>query len=66
MTMTRMDKRRLMAMLRKEAVQIIRDPSTMLIAFILPLILLFLFGYAVSLDTARTRVGPALEDDSPA
>uniref|UniRef100_UPI0023513393 ABC transporter permease n=1 Tax=Rhizorhapis sp. SPR117 TaxID=2912611 RepID=UPI0023513393 len=64
--MGRIDKRRLMAMLRKEAVQIIRDPSTLLIAFVLPLILLFLFGYAVSLDTARTRVGLALEDDSAA
>ena len=27
-----------------------RDPSSILIAFVLPLILLFLFGYGVSLD----------------
>lgn len=58
------DRRRLVAMLRKEAVQIGRDPSTMLIAFVLPLILLFLFGYAVSLDTSVTRIGLALEDRS--
>ena len=30
-----------------------RDPSSILIAFVLPLVLLFLFGYGVSLDTTR-------------
>jgi ABC-2 type transport system permease protein len=58
------DHRRLGAMLRKEAKQIVRDPSTMLIAFVLPLLLIFLFGYAVSLDTVRTRIGVVLEDNS--
>jgi ABC-2 type transport system permease protein len=58
------DRRRLMAMLRKEAIQIRRDPSTLLIAFVLPLILLFLFGYAVSLDTSRTKIGLVLPDGS--
>lgn len=56
--------RRLAALMAKEIVQIRRDPSTLLIAFVLPLVLLFLFGYGVSLDTARTRVGLALEDGS--
>ncbi len=56
--------RRLMAMMLKEARQILRDPSTLLIAFILPPILLFLFGYAVNLDTARTRIGLAALDRS--
>ena len=41
-----------------------RDPSTFLIAFVLPLILLFLFGYAVSLDTSRTRIAVVMEDAS--
>ncbi len=58
------DPRRLGAMLRKETKQIVRDPSTLLIAFVLPLLLIFLFGYAVSLDTVRTRVGVALEAQS--
>lgn len=57
-----LDSRRLMALLGKETRQIIRDPSTLLIAFVLPLVLLFLFGYGVSLDTARTRIGLALQD----
>ncbi len=55
---------RFRAMLIKESLQIIRDPSTILIAFVLPLLLLFLFGYGVSLDTTHTRIGLALQDDS--
>jgi ABC-2 type transport system permease protein len=58
--------RRFRAMLVKETLQIIRDPSTLLIAFVLPLILLFLFGYAVNLDTTRTRIGLAMLDRSEA
>lgn len=61
---TRFDPRRLAALIRKEGAQIVRDPSAILIAFVLPLILLFMFGYAVSLDTSRTRIALVLEDDS--
>jgi ABC-2 type transport system permease protein len=64
--MSRFDARRFMALLVKESLQIVRDPSTLMIAFVLPLILLFLFGYAVNLDTARTRMGLALLDRSEA
>ncbi len=53
--------RRVRALIRKEVWQIFRDPSSILIAFVLPLILLFLFGYGVSLDTTRTRLGIAVE-----
>lgn len=57
--------RRFAALVRKESYQAMRDPSTILIAFVLPLILLFLFGYGVSLDTTRTRVGLVLEETTP-
>jgi ABC-2 type transport system permease protein len=60
----RFDLRRLAALSRKEGAQILRDPSTFLIAFVLPMILLFLFGYAVSLDSTRTRVAVVLQDSS--
>ncbi|HWU96210.1 MAG TPA: ABC transporter permease, partial [Sphingomonas sp.] len=60
----RFDLRRLAALVRKEGAQILRDPSTFLIAFVLPMILLFLFGYAVSLDSTRTRVGLVVQDSS--
>lgn len=58
--------RRFFALVRKETQQLVRDPSTILIAFVLPLILLFLFGYGVSLDASRTRIGLAIESSSPA
>jgi ABC-2 type transport system permease protein len=57
--------RRLRALIGKEARQIVRDPSSILIAFVLPLILLFLFGYGVSLDASRTRIGLVTEASGP-
>jgi ABC-2 type transport system permease protein len=60
----RFDRRRLTALITKEFAQIVRDPSTFLIALVLPLILLFMFGYAVSLDTSSTRIALVVEDSS--
>nr|WP_058325074.1 ABC transporter permease [Sinorhizobium sp. GL28] len=57
--------RRFAALVRKESYQIVRDPSSILIAFVLPMILLFLFGYGVSLDTTQTRVGLVIEEEAP-
>lgn len=57
--------RRLRALVVKETIQVFRDPSSILIAFVLPLILLFLFGYGVSLDANRIRIGLVLEDNTP-
>jgi len=54
--------RRTLALSRKEFYQIVRDPSSILIAFVLPLILMFIFGYGLNLDTARVRIGLVLED----
>jgi len=58
-----MNRRRLIALVRKESLQVIRDPSTFLIAFVLPVILLFLFAYAVSLDIRKVSIGVVLESD---
>lgn len=52
---------RFAALVHKESLQAMRDPSTLLIALVLPLILLFLFAYAVSLDVRHVRVGVVLE-----
>lgn len=60
------DWRRLFALVHKESLQAMRDPSTILIAFVLPVILLFLFAYAVSLDVREVRTGVVLESDSAA
>jgi ABC-2 type transport system permease protein len=58
--------RRLRALIAKEGRQIVRDPSSILIAFVLPLILLFLLGYGLSLDATRTRLGVVVEAPGPA
>lgn len=58
--------RRLLALSRKEGLQIVRDPSAMLIAFVLPVVLLLLYAYAVSLDAQDVRIGVVLESDSAA
>jgi ABC-2 type transport system permease protein len=58
------DPRRLLALIRKETLQAVRDPSTILIAFVLPIVLLFLFAFAVSLDVRDVRLGVVLETDS--
>jgi ABC-2 type transport system permease protein len=53
--------RRLRGMVRKELLQILRDPSSIAIAFILPLVLLFLFGYGVSLDAKHVPIALVAE-----
>jgi ABC-2 type transport system permease protein len=60
------DPRRMRAMLAKEFTQIARDPSTLLIAFVLPILLIFLFGYGVNLDTSRTSIALSRQDDGEA
>jgi ABC-2 type transport system permease protein len=57
--------RRLKALFGKEFHQVVRDPSSILIAFVLPAILLFLYGYGVSLDLMHIKVGLVIEDSSP-
>lgn len=57
--------RRCYAFFIKESIQVVRDPSSIMIAFILPLILLFLWGYGISLDTNMIRIGVVMEDTAP-
>ncbi|MDT8452569.1 MAG: ABC transporter permease [Gammaproteobacteria bacterium] len=54
---------RLRGLIRKEFLQIRRDPSSIAIAFIMPVVLLLLFGYGVSLDAKDVRL--ALVADKP-
>ncbi|CPR19110.1 ABC transporter permease [Brenneria goodwinii] len=56
--------RRLRALCQKETRQILRDPSSGLIAFVIPLLLLFIFGYGINLDSSRLRVGILVEQQS--
>ena len=52
---------RLRGLMRKEFLQIVRDPSSIAIAFLLPLFLLLLFGYGVSLDSEHIPVALVVE-----
>ncbi|QEH32306.1 Inner membrane transport permease YbhS [Aquisphaera giovannonii] len=56
---------RVRALVRKECLQILRDPSAFLIAGALPLLLLFIFGTGVSLDLRRVRLAVVVEQPSP-
>ncbi len=57
--------RRVLALCRKETLQIFRDPSSNLTAFVLPLIMLFIFGYGINLDSKGLKLGLVLEDSGP-
>lgn len=56
-----MNMQRLGGLIRKEALQILRDPSSLLIAFLLPLILLFLNGFGLSLDAHKVKLAAVVE-----
>lgn len=57
--------RRLRGLLRKEFLQIRRDPSAIAIAFLLPAVLLLLFGYGVSLDAKNVPLAIVIENPDP-
>lgn len=56
---------RIRGLLYKEILQIMRDPSCILIALVLPLMLIFLFGYAINLDANNLKLGVVVEAPSP-
>lgn len=53
---------RLRGLIRKEFLQILRDPSSIAIAFLLPVVLLLIFGYGVSLDAEHVPVALVVEE----
>ncbi len=57
--------RRILGLVRKETRQMLRDPSSILVAAVLPLILLFLFGYGVTYDPRFFTVGLVVEQQTP-
>lgn len=57
--------RRIAALIRKETLQVTRDPSSFVVAFVLPVLLLFLWGFGISFDATRLRVGLVIEEPTP-
>jgi len=55
---------RMRGLIRKEYLQILRDPSSIAIAFLMPVVLLLLFGYGVSLDAENVPVALVVESPS--
>ena len=58
--------RRLTALVRKETYQLFRDPSVLAIGIVIPVLLILLFGFALSLDVKNVPVAVVLERPSPA
>jgi ABC-2 type transport system permease protein len=56
--------RRIKALIIKEFFQILRDPSSLVIATIFPIFLLCMYGYGISLDIKNLKVGLIAEDSS--
>ena len=57
--------RRVWSLVRKESHQVVRDPSSIAIGIVLPVVLILLFGYGLSLDVTNAPVAVVLEDPSP-
>jgi ABC-2 type transport system permease protein len=58
--------RRLWAIARKEALQLRRDPRSLVLAFVLPFLLVLVFGTAISLDVRDIPFGVLDRDRTPA
>ena len=56
--------RRFGGLLHKEFVQIVRDPSSIAIALVMPVVLLLLIGFGISLDARNVRFGIVDENRS--
>ena len=56
---------RLFGVLRKETLQILRDPSSIILALVMPMVLLIIFGYGVSLDAEHVPMVLVNGDKGP-
>ncbi len=61
-----MSPRRIAAVIAKEARELWRDPVTIAISVLMPLVMLFLFGYAITLDVHDVSLGVLDRDTTPA
>ena len=59
-----MNRRRMIAVARKEWLQVVRDSRSLMIALLLPLMQMFLLGYGVKLDVSDIPLCVVDEDGS--
>ncbi len=57
---------RLMSLIRKEFIQIVRDPRTLAISLVMPVAMLVLLGYAATNDVRNIALAVFDQDQSPA
>ena len=57
--------RRILALMRKEGYQILRDPSSIALGIVMPVMLILLFGYGLSLDVKNVPIAVVAEEPSP-
>ena len=50
------------ALVKKETRQILRDPGSIAVGMVLPVVLILLFGFGLSLDVKNVPVAVVLED----
>ena len=55
----------LIALIKKEIKQILRDPSSIIIAFVLPFISIMIYMYGINLDSVKITMGVKNDDNSP-
>lgn len=55
---------RILPLTRKETLHILRDPRSLYLALVLPVVLLILFGYAITFDVRHIPVGIVDQDSS--
>jgi len=56
--------RRIKALFWKEYIQIFKDPSSFLIAFVMPILFLIVYGAGISLDIKNLKLGVVIEDNN--
>lgn len=56
---------RMRGILRKETLQILRDPSSIALSIVMPMALLFIFGYGVTLDAEHVPIAIVSDDTGP-
>jgi ABC-2 type transport system permease protein len=58
--------RRVLSLIRKEFIHILRDWRSLLIIFLLPILMILVYGYAITFDIKEIKLGILDQDSTPA